>query len=158
MPNRASSPVCAPVIWSSRHWRICWPVRATFQMRASSMRPRKKPAAVPLELSALPSAVRWMESDRGLSGVGERQRSVEATIEVELPRTAVVRDGRVVPSVVGDHGAPGDRVVETRRGLARAFLEVGYEPARGVDAEEVVQVDVRAVRLTSDLSRSAARP
>ena len=48
--------------------RSCWrgsgrPSRATFQMRASSSSPWKKPAAVPVELSAVARAACWMQVD-----------------------------------------------------------------------------------------------
>ena len=63
-PQRPSKPV--PVgISTSLPARICAAVRATFQMRDSSSVPPKKPAATPVELSALPRAACWMLSDRG---------------------------------------------------------------------------------------------
>ena len=45
--------------------RIWAPLRATFQMRASSRTPWKKPAATPVEVMAVPSAACWMLSERG---------------------------------------------------------------------------------------------
>ena len=54
---------------SSRPARIWAPVRATFQMRASSIEPAKKPVSAgrrrPVEVRAVPSAACWMlESTR----------------------------------------------------------------------------------------------
>ena len=40
-------------------------VRATFQIRASSSTPWKKPAGAPVEVMAVPSAACWMLSERG---------------------------------------------------------------------------------------------
>ncbi len=41
-------------------------LRATFQMRASSTVPAKKPAAAPVLVSALPMAACWMLVDSGV--------------------------------------------------------------------------------------------
>ncbi len=70
--------------WSRDAW-ISAVLRATFQMRTSSTVPAKKPAAVPLLVSALPTAACWMLVDSG----------------VKLPPRASVRSS--VPSRYSRH-------------------------------------------------------
>ena len=60
-PCRFVAEMISPVIPSA----ICCAVRATFQMRTSSMAPSKNPAAAPVDVRALPIAACWMLSDRG---------------------------------------------------------------------------------------------
>src|SRR6266540_7499601 len=49
------------VVW------ICACVRATFQIRASSMIPWKKPAATPADVIAVPIAACWIDVDSGVA-------------------------------------------------------------------------------------------
>ena len=138
-------PVPATSVWS-RSARICAPLRATFQMRASSSAPWKKPpvlATAPVEVSEVPSAACWMLADLRLERAAQGERAVEGAVEVEAPgaRRRVVGRGGVVPDVAGHGRRAADRVVARRAVL----LEVGDEHAGGgVDAEEVVHVDVGA--------------
>jgi hypothetical protein len=64
-PQRAINPL--PLLSCCPRVAAIWlPVRATFQIRASSMTPLKAPSGSPVESMAVPSAACWMLSDRGV--------------------------------------------------------------------------------------------
>src|SRR4051794_24294118 len=58
----------------------------------------------------------------------------------------------MVPDVVGDYSSARDRVVKSRRCSSCPLLKVCHQLAgTGIDAHEVVHVDVGALRLVSTL-------
>jgi hypothetical protein len=68
-PHRPRRPVAPAVISLFFALRICAPVRATFQIRVSSISPAKKPAATApaaVEVIALPTAACWIDVDSGV--------------------------------------------------------------------------------------------
>ena len=67
-PQRAIRPLPESSSTPMLFWIWVW-VRATFQIRASSSRPAKKPAAVPVEFIAVASDACWMLSKRGCAVV-----------------------------------------------------------------------------------------
>ena len=88
-----------------------------------------------------------------LDGVGARVQAgggarLEIAVEVDGPGGPIEGGGGVMPHVVADGGRAADRNVLTGRGGVVDGFEVGRDHvARGIDAEDVVGVDVRALGL-----------
>ena len=91
--------------------------------------PAKKPAAAPVEFSAVPSAA-------VLNAVGARRlphdhrRTVRHAVHIQLQRRAVVGHGRVIPRVHQDLGRAADRVIQAGARARRAFFEVRRDHGR----------------------------
>ncbi len=109
-PELISSPMLATI------WEASW---ATFQTRASSSTPSKRPS-------------RWRAAGRdhraeadALGRIRARERTrrdarLEVAVEIEAPDRPVERGGRVMPDVVGDDRRAGDRVVAADRRCPRS--------------------------------------
>ena len=89
-------------------------LRATFQMRASSIRPLKKPAAAPVEVIAVAER-------RVLNAVEARRERADrrcvassSPFRIQAPRRAVVGRRRVIPDVVADRRPAEHRMVRRR--------------------------------------------
>ena len=91
-------------------------------------------------------------------GAAHHELRVLHSIKIKPPSRPVIRRRRVVPDIIRNRRHPRDGMIQPRRRTARALLEISHEHiVRRADAEEIIHILRRAIRLTAALRNERDR-